>query len=89
MAASGCCLRRSSNSRCGMKTTMLSEIAIASAGCGSSSKTGISPNVRPGPNTFKTCSRPSGDVVTVRTRPRRTTPSPSDGSPFRKITSPG
>ena len=47
-----------------MKAIVLSETATASAGCGSSSNTGMSPNVRPGPNIFRTCSRPSADVIT-------------------------
>jgi hypothetical protein len=88
MQASGWRLRRSSRWRCRITAIVLSVTATASAGRGPLSNTGISENVRPGPKTFRTCSRPSTDVVTVRTRPLRTMKSPWHGSPFEKITWP-
>lgn len=56
---------------------------------GPPSKTGNSAIDPPGPSTASTCSRPDGEVLKIRTRPKTTMYKPERGSPSEKSISPG
>jgi hypothetical protein len=66
-----------------------SSIAETDAGYGPPSKTGNSAVDPPGPSTASTCSRPNGEDLKIRTRPKATMYKPAHGSPSEKSISPG
>ena len=87
-ATSGCSMQYAWKSRREMNATSASSIATAEAGKGPPSKTGNSATDSPGTLTARTCSRPFGDVLKMRTLPCAMMCSPLHGSPSEKSNSP-